>query len=71
MKTSTFILFFIVCVTSAQWSSDTGVNLIISSGAEEGFTPMIALGTSGDSFVSWVAMGSSGLYMLHAVRCIR
>ncbi|MCD4707827.1 MAG: T9SS type A sorting domain-containing protein [Candidatus Sabulitectum sp.] len=60
MKTSTVVLFVIVCSLFAQWSSDPGVNLMISSAAGEGFGSRIALGTSGDSFVSWAAEGASG-----------
>lgn len=63
IKISAIILFVIVFFASAQWSSDPGVNLIVSSGTEEGADPKIALGTNGDSYVSWAAMGSSGFDM--------
>ncbi|MCD4702319.1 MAG: T9SS type A sorting domain-containing protein [Candidatus Aegiribacteria sp.] len=60
MKVTALLLFVIVIAASAQWSSDPGVNLMISSGTEDEEAPMIALGTSGDSFVSWSTWTGSG-----------
>jgi len=63
MKITQFVLFVIVSSSFSQWSSDPGTNLMVSSGTDEVLTPRIALGASGDSYVSWAVESTEGLDM--------
>ncbi len=63
MKILSILVFVLVCTAPAQWSSDPAVNLLVSSGTNEADAPLIALGKSGDTYISWVEEGSSGYDM--------
>lgn len=63
MKIVPFVLFVIVSCSFSQWSSDPGTNLMISTAEDEVLAPRIALGASGDSYVSWAVESAEGLDM--------
>ncbi len=63
MKISVVTLFIHSCVLLAGWSSDPGINLQVSAGADTAFCPMISTGTAGDTYIAWVQQKNGVLDM--------